>query len=170
MSRFHHEQRLNIKNVNKTNFITSALLIFVQMNISLGSIYKLVVFPQGKWNWIFIGYKVCGNSNILAESCCISVNAEVSILSAVLGSSWSAYSLAKECATHPLLVEPEIRTVTTLVMGSWRCKLNTLNLFQSKDHNWNLKFNSSMFCAPCWRPHCTHFQLGNCISFSTCSR
>ena len=129
-----------------------------------------VVFPQGKWNWIFIGYKVCGDSHILAESCCISVNAEVSVLSAVLGSSWSVRSLAKECATHPLLLEPEIRTVRTLVMGSWRRKLNTLNHFQSKDHNWNLKFNLSMFCAPCWRPHCTHFELANCISFSTSSR
>ena len=150
MSRFHHEQRLNIKNVNKTNFITFALLIFVQMNISLRSIYKLVVFPQGKWNWIFIGYKVCGDSHILAESCCISVNAEVSVLSAVLGSSWSVRSLAKECATHPLLLEPEIRTVRTpLVMASWLRKLNTMNLFQSKDHNCNLEFNFSMFCAPC---------------------
>lgn len=93
------------------------------MNISLRSIYKLVVFPQGKWNWIFIGYKVCGDSHILAESFCISVNAEVSVLSAVLGSSWSVRSLAKECATHPLLLEPEIRTVRTLVMGSWRRKL-----------------------------------------------
>lgn len=38
-------------------------------------------------------------------------------------------SLANECATHPLLLEPEIRTVRTpLVMGSWRRKLNTLNL------------------------------------------
>ena len=163
MSRFHHEKRLNIKNVNKTNFITFALLIFVQMNISVRSIYKLVVFPQGKWNWTFIGYKVCGDIHIRAESCCISVNAEVSILSAVLGSSWSVCSLAKESATHPLLLEPEIRTVRTLVMGSWLRKLNTLNLFQSKDHNWNLKFNSTMFWAPCWWPHCTHFQLGNCI-------
>ena len=90
-----------------------------------------VVFPQGKWNWIFIGYKVCGDSHIHAESCCISVNAEESIFSAVLGSSWSVRSLAKECTTHPLLLEPEIRTVKTLVMGSWRRKwtiIGTLSL------------------------------------------
>lgn len=101
------------------------------MNTSLRSIYKLVVFPQGKWNWIFIGYKVCGDSHIHAESCCISVNAEESIFSAVLGSSWSVRSLAKECTTHPLLLEPEIRTVKTLVMGSWRRKwtiIGTLSL------------------------------------------
>ena len=43
-AKFHGEQRLNIKNANKTDFITFALLISVQMNISLRSVYKPVVF------------------------------------------------------------------------------------------------------------------------------
>ena len=46
----------------------------------LKSLYKLS-FLQGKWNWIFIGYTVCGNTHFPAKSCCISVNAEVSFLS-----------------------------------------------------------------------------------------
>ena len=46
----------------------------------LKSWYKLS-FLQGKWNWIFIGYTVCGDTHFPAKSCCISVNAELSFLS-----------------------------------------------------------------------------------------
>ena len=46
----------------------------------LKSLYKLS-FLRGKWNWIFIGYTVCGNPHFPAKSCCISVNVEVSFLS-----------------------------------------------------------------------------------------
>ena len=46
----------------------------------LKSLYKSS-FLQGKSNWIFIGYTVCGDTHFPAKSCCISVNAEVSFLS-----------------------------------------------------------------------------------------